>query len=88
MEQHKITPEQARKLTLRSDNGAQPCSKAFVEHLGSVRVNGQYTGYNAPDDNAYASYCTSLVLWVVTLVCIHLSVSLIPCCLTGGFGPG
>lgn len=39
-------------LTLRSDNGAQPCSKHFVEYLGSVGVQGQYTGYSAPDDNA------------------------------------
>jgi len=36
-----------------SDNGSQPCSKRFVEYLGKVGVQGQYTGYNAPDDNAY-----------------------------------
>ena len=41
------------ELVLRSDNGAQPCSKRFVEYLGSAGVQGQYTGYNAPDDNAY-----------------------------------
>ncbi len=40
-------------LTLRSDNGAQPCSKRFVEYLGKVGVQGEYTGYSAPDDNAY-----------------------------------
>ena len=40
-------------LTLRSDNGAQPCSKAFVEALGRFGIRGQYTGYDAPDDNAY-----------------------------------
>jgi putative transposase len=40
-------------LVVRSDNGAQPCSKRFVEYLGSVGIRGQYTGYNAPDDNAY-----------------------------------
>ncbi len=45
--------EVCRRLTLRSDNGSQPCSKKFVEYLGSVGVRGQYTGYNAPDDNAY-----------------------------------
>jgi putative transposase len=45
--------ELCRSLTLRSDNGAQPCSKKFVEYLGSVGVHGQYTGYNAPDDNAF-----------------------------------
>ena len=42
-----------RKLTLRSDNGSQPCSRKFVEYLGRTGVQGQYTGYNAPDDNAY-----------------------------------
>ncbi len=40
-------------LVLRSDNGSQPCSKKFVEFLGAYGVQGQYTGYNAPDDNAY-----------------------------------
>lgn len=39
-------------LTLRSDNGAQPCSREFVEYLGAVGIRGQYTGYSAPDDNA------------------------------------
>lgn len=43
----------AAGLVLRSDNGTQPCSKAFVEFLGSHGVRGQYTGYDAPDDNAY-----------------------------------
>jgi putative transposase len=48
-----MTKEACRKLTLRSDNGSQPCSKRFVEYLGKTGVKGQYTGYNAPDDNAY-----------------------------------
>jgi len=48
-----MTKEDCRPLTLRSDNGSQPCSKAFVEYLGRAGVKGQYTGYNAPDDNAY-----------------------------------
>ncbi len=48
-----LTREQAALLTVRSDNGAQPCSKAFVEFLGARGVRGQYTGYNAPDDNAF-----------------------------------
>jgi putative transposase len=47
------TKEACRRLTLRSDNGSQPCSKKFVEYLGQTGVRGQYTGYNAPDDNAY-----------------------------------
>lgn len=40
-------------LVLRSDNGSQPCSKKFVEFLSARGVGGQYTGYDAPDDNAY-----------------------------------
>jgi putative transposase len=40
-------------LVLRSDNGSQPCSKKFVEFLNVHGVQGQYTGYDAPDDNAY-----------------------------------
>lgn len=48
-----MTKEDCKQLTLRSDNGSQPCSKAFVEYLGRAGVTGQYTGYNAPDDNAY-----------------------------------
>jgi putative transposase len=40
-------------LVLRSDNGSQPCSKRFVEFLAAHGVQGQYTGYDAPDDNAY-----------------------------------
>ena len=49
-----------KALVVRSDNGAQPCSKRFVEYLGKVGVRGEYTGYNAPDDKDYASSCTSL----------------------------
>jgi len=48
-----MSKEVCRQLTLRSDNGSQPCSKKFVEYLGKTGVKGQYTGYNAPDDNAY-----------------------------------
>ena len=40
-------------MTLRSDNGSQPCSKRFAEYLGAVGIKGQFTGYSAPDDNAY-----------------------------------
>lgn len=45
--------EQLSSLVLRSDNGAQPCSKHFVETLGHLGIRSQYTGYNAPDDNAF-----------------------------------
>ena len=47
------TKDACSSLTLRSDNGSQPCSKAFVRYLRKAGVTGQYTGYNAPDDNAY-----------------------------------
>ena len=54
LESHELTTKAAcENLTLRSDNGAQPCSKKFVEYLGQTGVKGQYTGYNAPDDNAF-----------------------------------
>jgi putative transposase len=48
-----LSKELCTGLVVRSDNGSQPCSKKFVEYLGKVGVRGQYTGYNAPDDNAY-----------------------------------
>ena len=51
--QQLTTKELCRDLILRSDNGSQPCSKHFVEYLGTVGVTGQYTGYGAPDDNAF-----------------------------------
>jgi len=47
------TKEACSGLLLRSDNGSQPCSKKFVEFLSSRGLKGQYTGYDAPDDNAY-----------------------------------
>ncbi len=54
LESEGLTSKDAcRGLIVRSDNGSQPCSKKFVEYLGRTGVQGQYTGYNAPDDNAY-----------------------------------
>jgi len=47
------TKESCMELVVRSDNGSQPCSKKFVEYLGKMGVRGEYTGYNAPDDNAF-----------------------------------
>lgn len=53
LEAQALTSKQAcSALVLRSDNGAQPCSKKFIEYLGHTGVRGEYTGYNAPDDNA------------------------------------
>lgn len=48
-----LTKEACENLTLRSDNGCQPCSKHFRAYLSETGVTGQYTGYDAPDDNAY-----------------------------------
>ncbi len=46
------TKESCSDLVLRSENGAEPSSKHFVEFL-EYGIKGQYTGYNAPDDDAY-----------------------------------
>jgi len=51
LESQKISADSG--LTIRSDNGAQPCSAQFVSFLRKSGVSGQYTGYNAPDDNAF-----------------------------------
>ncbi len=40
-------------LVLRSDNGCQPCSKEFRAYLSRAGIKAQYTGYDAPDDNAF-----------------------------------
>ena len=48
-----VTKEACAGLVLRSDNGCQPCSKAFTGYLSGAGVTGQYTGYDAPDDNGY-----------------------------------
>jgi len=47
------TKASCARLTLRSDNGAQPCSRRFGAYLAKAGVRGEYTGYNAPDDNAF-----------------------------------
>ena len=52
-EEGRMEREKCRGLVLRSDNGSQPCARKFVEFLGRRGVQGQYTGYDAPDDNAY-----------------------------------
>lgn len=52
-EQGLMERETRSELVLRSDNGAQPCSKYFVELCAQLGVRTQFTGYNAPDDNAF-----------------------------------
>ena len=42
-----------RGLVLRADNGSQPTSKAFVEHLKLLGIHGEWTGYSTPESNAY-----------------------------------
>ena len=49
----RLSDESCRDLVLRSDNGAQPCSQKFVAFLSQQGIKGEYTGYDAPDDNAY-----------------------------------
>ncbi len=53
LENRELSGDACRQLTLRSDNGAQPCSQKFVAFLKQRGVRGEYTGYDAPDDNAY-----------------------------------
>ena len=54
LEYRKLDELEARsRLTLRSDNGAQPCSRTFTAFVKKAGIQGEYTGYNAPDDNAY-----------------------------------
>jgi transposase InsO family protein len=45
-------------LVFRSDNGAQPGSKRFVEYLGRTGLQGQCTGCNALDANAFVERVT------------------------------
>jgi putative transposase len=53
LESRQLSAESCRSLVLRSDNGAQPCSQKFVAFLSQQGIKGEYTGYDAPDDNAY-----------------------------------
>ena len=53
LELRRLSGESCRSLVLRSDNGAQPCSQKFVTFLSQQGIKGEYTGYDAPDDNAY-----------------------------------
>jgi putative transposase len=48
-----LAKEACEGLVLRSDNGCQPCSKEFRAYLSKTGVSPQYTGYDAPDDNAF-----------------------------------
>ena len=56
-----------------------------VDHMGIKEVK---TAPRSPWQNVYASHCTSSVRFGRTPVWRRLSESLVPCCLTGEFGPG
>ena len=40
-------------LTLRSDNGSQPTSKAYVNVLETLEITGEWIGYNCPEQNGH-----------------------------------
>ncbi|MFC1724633.1 IS3 family transposase [candidate division KSB1 bacterium] len=40
-------------LTLRSDNGSQPTSKAYVNVLETLNITGEWIGYNCPEQNGH-----------------------------------
>lgn len=40
-------------LTLRSDNGSQPTSKAYVNVLETLKITGEWIGYNCPEQNGH-----------------------------------
>ncbi len=40
-------------LTLRSDNGSQPTSRAYGNVLETLKITGEYIGYNCPEQNGH-----------------------------------
>jgi len=40
-------------LTLRSDNGSQPTSKAYVNVLETLDITGEWIGFNCPEQNGH-----------------------------------
>ena len=40
-------------LTLRMDNGCQPTSRAYLKTLDSLRIAGEWVGFNCPEQNAH-----------------------------------
>ena len=40
-------------LTLRSDNGSQPTSKAYRTVLETLHITGEYIGFNCPEQNGH-----------------------------------
>jgi len=52
---HKEFPDGVRgkSLRLRSDNGSQPTSKAYVDVLETLDITGEWTGFNCPEQNGH-----------------------------------
>lgn len=52
---HTEFPEGVRGtgLTLRSDNGSQPTSKAYCRTLETLDITGEWTGFNCPEQNGH-----------------------------------
>lgn len=40
-------------LVLRSDNGSQPTSKAYVNVLDTLKIKGEWIGFNCPEQNGH-----------------------------------
>jgi len=40
-------------LTLRMDNGCQPTSKLYIDTLNTCGINGEWIGFNCPEQNAH-----------------------------------
>lgn len=40
-------------LTIRMDNGCQPTSKAYLNALDTLRITGEWVGFNCPEQNAH-----------------------------------
>ncbi|MFC1565019.1 IS3 family transposase, partial [candidate division KSB1 bacterium] len=52
---HKEFPDGVRgkSLRLRSDNGSQPTSKAYVNVLETLDITGEWIGFNCPEQNGH-----------------------------------
>ncbi len=52
---NKEFPEGVREaeLIIRSDNGSQPTSKAYVNVLDTLKITGEWIGFNCPEQNGH-----------------------------------
>ena len=77
----------AEKKYLILDRDSKYC-EAFRSLLTDAGIDVVRLPYRSPNLNVYASHCTSSVRFGRTSGWRRLSESLVPCCLTGAFGPG